>query len=88
MFLVSLTLIQSTFIYEKYIRNSKHELIIFHKSRTSIIGDVENGEKLLVSSELDTVEIRNLKLLKSYKIGEDIRLKTFKKIKFKTYLFY
>ncbi|MGB0892275.1 MAG: ComEC/Rec2 family competence protein, partial [Flavobacteriaceae bacterium] len=76
MFLVSLTLIQSTFIYEKYIRNSKHELIIFHKSRTSIIGE-RNAGKLLVSSELDTVEIRNLKLLKSYKIGEDIDL-TFK----------
>ena len=73
LFLISIIIIQSVFIFENYKRNSKKELVIFHKSRTSILGD-RNGKMITIYHEQDSVEIRKQKLLVSYKIGEDVEL--------------
>ena len=77
LFLVSIVTFQSVFMYEKYQRDSVNELIVFHKSRKSILG-MRKGSKLSVFHEMDSIEIRNQKLLLSYKVGENVQF-NFKK---------
>ena len=71
--LLSIITLQSVFVYEKHLINSKNELIIFHKSRTSILGERKQN-RLQVYHELDLIKIRELKLLASYQIGENVSL--------------
>ncbi|MDY0780695.1 ComEC/Rec2 family competence protein [Tenacibaculum sp. IB213877] len=69
--LAAVLLVQSVYIAEKYVRNIKQEFIVFHKSRQSVIGN-RNGENLQIYHDLDSVKIKNEKLLTSYVIGENI----------------
>ncbi|MGB0891499.1 MAG: ComEC/Rec2 family competence protein [Flavobacteriaceae bacterium] len=74
LFLVSVITIQSVFMFEKYQRDSVNELVVFHKSRTSILAE-RKGNMLSVFHEMDSVKIRKQKLLISYKLGENVGLK-------------
>ncbi|TYQ00462.1 competence protein ComEC [Tenacibaculum adriaticum] len=73
--LVSILLVQSVYVYEKHHRNTKQELIVFHKSRNAIIGN-RNGNQFLVYHDFDSIKIKQQKLLTSYEIGENILPKT------------
>ncbi len=65
--LLSLLLLQSVFIYEKWQMSSKNELIIFNKSRASVIGE-RNGNRLNLFHTIDSLK-QHESFIKSYMIG-------------------
>lgn len=69
--IVSIISLQLCLFYEKQQVMTTSELVIFNRSRQAIIGQNLNG-KLLVYHSLDTVTIRNIGLIKDYKIGEKV----------------
>lgn len=69
-FLVSVVFLQTVFIYEAY-RSSSQELVIFHKSRFSIIG-FKNGTDLLVQTNLEAAKVFEERLLERYIIHSSI----------------
>ena len=70
LFLSSIIILQSAFLYEKYEKSSKKELIVFHKSRKPIIG-IRNGNKLNIAYS-DSLDIMNDYAIKSYRLAEDL----------------
>ncbi len=69
-FLGSILLLQSVLFLEKYNTNHQREFIVFHKSRKAILGN-RIGDTLQVFHNLDTVKIKQQKLITAYKIGEE-----------------
>ncbi|WAC01430.1 ComEC/Rec2 family competence protein [Lacinutrix neustonica] len=67
--LVSLLLLQGSYLFSKY-KNSSHELTIFHKSRHTIIGK-KTADALLVYSNLDSLQ--QFYNLNDYKVGNNIK---------------
>ena len=67
-FLGSILLIQTVFIFDKKEKQSKDELIVFNKSRYSIIAN-RKGEKLTVLHTMDSLTILNDKIINQYNIG-------------------
>lgn len=63
--------LQGTCIYQKYEKHAKHQLIVFHKHRNSVIALREGNTANIISTMKD---IRDEKFLTNYKIGEDITL--------------
>lgn len=63
--LFSILLIQTTFIFEK-IKTQNNELVIFHKSRNTIIG-IKEANHLTVFSNLNDSLIAAERMLKNYK---------------------
>lgn len=72
--LVSVVLFQAVFLLEKYQKNSKQELLVFHKSRQSILG-VRNGSDLKIYHHLDTLKIKKLSMLQVYATAQDLKLR-------------
>ena len=70
-FLISIVIIQSVFVFETYQNKSKKAFIVFHKSRSSVLG-VREGEHLLVYHNLDSLDLRKSNLMTSYRIGENV----------------
>ncbi|APZ44912.1 competence protein [Polaribacter reichenbachii] len=70
-FLSSILVIQSVFLVHKHQKKTKEEFIVFHKSRNSILGN-RVGEQVEIHHDLDSINIQNLGLLSSYRIGENI----------------
>ncbi len=62
--LFSVITIQSVGMYEKFKRESKAELIVFNKSKNSIVG-IRNGTDLYISSSIDSLNV-NENIIKSY----------------------
>ncbi len=79
--LIAIVLLQSVFLFEKYQKEKKQEFIVFHKSRNSILGN-RIGEKLQVYHHLDSVKIRQQKLLIAYKVNEKVVLDFYQKTPF------
>ena len=71
-FLVSILLFQSVFLFENYQKNTKKELIVFHKSRKSIVGIRVRGD-VKIYHNIDTLEVKSLNLIKTYVIGENMK---------------
>jgi len=71
-FLLVLIAFQCSLLFEKNKNQSQHELIIFHKSRKTIVGKNTNGN-LDVFHNLDRMSIQKLSLIKNYKIGNAIK---------------
>ena len=71
-FLVSILLFQSVFLFENYQKNTKKELIVFHKSRKSIVGIRVRGD-VKIYHNIDTLEVKSLNLIKTYAIGENMK---------------
>ncbi len=67
-FLFAILLVQSIFIYEKHQADNKNELVIFHKTKESLIC-VKNGETLHLYHSLDSTDIEKILFLRNYKIG-------------------
>lgn len=70
-FLVAIVGLQSVVLFEKYKTLSTHEFIVFHKNRSSILAN-RIGEKLQLFTDLDSADIQQQSLLKSYLVGERI----------------
>ncbi len=68
--LISIIAIQSVSIYEKRIRDSKKEFIVFNKSKNSIVG-IRNGNDFYLSTSIDSLNIDE-NIIKSYIIGSGI----------------
>ncbi|WP_299669280.1 ComEC/Rec2 family competence protein [uncultured Polaribacter sp.] len=82
-FLVAIVMIQSISFVENKTLAEKKELIVFHKSRFSIIGK-RVGNKLLLQHHLDTIVSKEISAIKPYIIAEDI--KTIRKIDFQNFI--
>lgn len=72
--LCSITILQLTHINEKRRNISKREFIIFHKSRSSIIGIRRDGFINIYSNETMNT-LKNEKLLNSFTTGENLKIK-------------
>ncbi|MDG1037570.1 MAG: ComEC/Rec2 family competence protein [Polaribacter sp.] len=70
-FFISVALLQSVFLIESYKNKSKEEIIVFHKSRFSMIGK-RIGERVLVQHNIDSVRFFKENSIKSYSIAESI----------------
>lgn len=71
-FLGSILLFQSVFLFENYQKNTKKELIVFHKSRKSIVG-IRNRDDVKIYHNIDTLEVKSSNLIKTYAIGENVK---------------
>jgi competence protein ComEC len=70
-FLISIVIFQSVFVFETYQNKSKKGFIVFHKSRSSVLG-IRTGKDFLVYHNLDSLDIKKSNLITSYKIGENV----------------
>ena len=70
-FFISIALLQSVFLLESNKNKSKEEIIVFHKSRFSMIGK-RIGERLLLQHNIDSLRFLKENSIKSYKIAESI----------------
>jgi len=76
LFLSAVLLFQGIFIYEKKIRQSTNEFIVFYKSKYSLIAD-RKGDKFTVFHSSDSLNLSEKNILKQYKIGVgNLKLKT------------
>ncbi|WP_339662102.1 ComEC/Rec2 family competence protein [uncultured Polaribacter sp.] len=69
--LLSILFLQSVYVFENYQKRTKKEFIVFHANRNSVLGK-RVGDKLLVYHHLDSVSIKKVNFLTSYKIGENV----------------
>ncbi|WP_104735530.1 ComEC/Rec2 family competence protein [Hanstruepera ponticola] len=69
--LCSILILQSLLFYNKWQVETKDELVIFNKTKHSIIG-FKNGKDLQVFHDLDSLTKSNDKIITSYRIGEFI----------------
>ncbi|MGY8911395.1 MAG: ComEC/Rec2 family competence protein, partial [Flavobacteriales bacterium] len=72
-FLASLLIVQSVFLFENHQKKNKNELIVFHKSRNSIIAN-RAGVKMFVNHDLDSLVIKNTNAMVSYQVGENVKI--------------
>jgi competence protein ComEC len=68
--LISVLMIQGAFIFENY-RNQSSEFIVFHKSKSSLIG-MKYNETLTVASNLDSLTKSRDNIIQNYKVGHSI----------------
>lgn len=78
-FLVSVLLFQGVFLFEKYQKNTKKELLVFHKSRQSLLG-IRNGAEIKIYHHLDALKVKNLNIIQTYAIGENMEPSFTKKL--------
>jgi competence protein ComEC len=82
-FFISIILMQSVFILESKENKSKEEIIVFHKSRFSIIGK-RIGEQLFLQHDLDSLKLLNDNSIKSYSVAESVN--EIQEISFKNFI--
>ncbi|WP_405608282.1 ComEC/Rec2 family competence protein [Polaribacter sp. Asnod1-A03] len=82
-FMTSILLLQSVYLFEKNQKKSKKELIVFHKSRYSVIGK-RAGEKLFLQHNLDDLQMMKENSISSYRIAEGIN--QLEEFSFKNYI--
>ncbi len=70
-FLLAIILFQSVFLFEKNQTNHSDELVIFHKSRETLLG-LKQGKKMIVLHSLDSLETTNISFIKTYKTYHNI----------------
>lgn len=85
-FLILLVIFQSTILFEKQQVQTTSEFIIFNRNRQTIIGENNQGN-LKVYHDLDSLSIKNLGLIKAYKVGGNINKVQFKNQPSNTYQF-
>ncbi len=73
---VCLLIVQATFLFQKF-SNSKNGLIIFHKSRYTLIGEKTNSN-LLVSHNLDSLNLLKDRIITNYCVGNFMRFDHFR----------
>jgi len=75
--LLMIILFQGSIFYEKQQTETRHEFVIFNKSRQTIITENNNGN-LKIYHDLDSVSIKNLGLIRDYKVGRKAKEIQFK----------
>ncbi|MDP3352630.1 MAG: competence protein, partial [Flavobacteriaceae bacterium] len=65
-------------LFHKSKNENSQEIVIFHKSKQSIIAD-KRGKKLVIYALSDTISIRNEKIITAYRIGNSISNTQFQK---------
>ena len=81
--LASILIIQSVFLFETNRNHNKNEVIIFHKSRFSLIGK-RVGSKLFLQHDLDSLKFQKENSINRYRISEKIN--KIEIVSFKNYL--
>lgn len=76
--LISIILFQLVFFFTKWKFETTHELVIFHKSKQSIIAE-KNGRQLKLYLASDTISIKNEKIITAYTIGNAVLKTQFQK---------
>ncbi|UAM98703.1 ComEC family competence protein [Polaribacter litorisediminis] len=71
-FLVSVLFFQSVILFEKYQKNTKIELIVFHKTRKSALG-LRNGGMVNIYHTIDSLEVKKINMIQGYTVGENIK---------------
>ena len=66
--MLSILAFQLVLFYEKQTMKMTNELVIFNKSRHTIVGHNQQG-RLMVYHSLDALEVQNLGMIQDYKIG-------------------
>ncbi|WP_298878768.1 ComEC/Rec2 family competence protein [uncultured Polaribacter sp.] len=82
-FLISILILQGVFMVELNQNKTKNEIIVFHKSRFSVIGK-RIGERLLLQHNLDSLKLKKENSISSYKVSEGIN--EVAEINFKNYI--
>ena len=70
-FFIAITLLQCVFLLESNKNKSKEEIIVFHKSRFSMIAK-RTGEQLFLQHDLDSLKLLNENSIKSYSVAESV----------------
>ncbi|WP_343330759.1 ComEC/Rec2 family competence protein [Polaribacter staleyi] len=70
-FFISILLLQGVFLFESNKNNTKQELIVFHKSRFSMVGK-RVGAQLFLQHDIDSVRFKKENSIKSYRVSEGI----------------
>jgi len=70
-FLMTILVFQSVFFWEKYQTETSNELIIFHRSRNTLIGNKKN-KKLEIFHSFDSLNTQKTTFITNYKIGENL----------------
>ncbi|MFT5214787.1 MAG: competence protein ComEC [Patiriisocius sp.] len=76
-------LVQSIYFFEEKTANEKEAFIVFHKSRFSIIGR-RIGVKMNLQENLETIQPKEIKAVKSYRVAE--YMSAIEKVNFKNYI--
>lgn len=72
-FLTAILLFQGVMFYEKYDIQQKNEFVVFHKNANTLIG-VRRWNTLTVYHDMKTSDIKKSKIIRSYKIGEQVAI--------------
>jgi len=67
-FLMAILLFQSVLLYEKYQTENSNELVLFHKTKESLIG-IKTGRDLTVLHSLDSIQRANTGFINAYQVG-------------------
>ncbi|GAA4815188.1 ComEC/Rec2 family competence protein [Litoribaculum gwangyangense] len=70
LFLVAVVFIQLAFIYNEYNKPS-NEFIVFHKSRNTLLGHVQNN-KIKVTHDFDSITINENHIIKDFAVGSHV----------------
>ncbi|MBU3821053.1 ComEC family competence protein [Flavobacteriaceae bacterium XHP0103] len=69
--LISILAVQSAFLYTNF-KNQGNQFIVFHKSRYTLIGNIENN-RITTSSDLDSLSLSQEKTIKNFNIKNHIK---------------
>lgn len=70
-FLMAILVFQSVFFWEKIQKETSEELIIFHKSRHTLIG-IKKNKELKIAHTLDSISIQKNNSITNYKMGKHL----------------
>lgn len=70
--LITVVFLQINFIYETYHKQTKQEIVVFHKNRENILA-IKNGNHLQILNIVDTLKNSTKKIIKNYKRSEGIK---------------
>ncbi len=67
-FFIAIVLLQIVFIYEKYHTENSNEIVIFHKTKESIVG-VKEGSSLQLLYSIDSINRNKTRFINTYQVG-------------------
>jgi competence protein ComEC len=71
LFLIAILLVQGSLFYNT-LNKPSNKFVVFHKSRFSLIGNLAHN-KIIISSDFDSVTQANNKIIKDYVVGNSIK---------------
>jgi len=71
-FLFAIIFLHSIFIFEKYQTSKQNELVIFHKTKESLLG-IKKAEKLHLFHSFDSLNPLKVNFIRSYKVGTRLK---------------